>query len=301
MSKPLRLTALLVAMGAGWGLSQPLTKIAVSTGLPTLGLLAWQLIIGAVLLCGLIVLRGGRIPMAPRNLAFYAAIALIGSILPNSASYQAARYLPSGIISILLSTVPMIAFPVALAMGLERFRPRRLLGLVFGLVGVLLITLPEASLPERALMIFIPLALIAPVFYGVEGNFVAKFGTGGVDAITLIAGASVVGAVLVTPVALATGNWVAPDWTLAHGALLAAALLHAVVYVGYVWVVGQAGSVFAAQVSYLVTGFGVLWAVLLLGERFAPTVWAAMAVMFVGLALVQPRPRLGNWQLGTQS
>jgi drug/metabolite transporter (DMT)-like permease len=39
-----------------------------------------------------------------------------------------------------------------------------------------------------------------------------------------------------------------------------------VVYAGYVWLVGRAGAVFAAQVAYLVTLFGVFWAMLILGE-----------------------------------
>ena len=286
------LVGVLILMGAGWGLGQPLTKIAVSSGLPTLGLLAWQLIIGAVMLGGFIVLRGGRIPMAPRNLFFYGWIACVGTLFPNYASYEAARVLPSGIISILLSTVPMIAFPVALGLGLERFETRRLMGLLFGLGGVLLITLPEASLPERAMLAFVPLALIAPLFYGAEGNLVARFGTGGVDAVTVIAGASLVGAAVMAPMAVLTGQWVTPALTVPHGALAISALLHTVVYVGYVWMVGRAGSVFAAQVSYLVTGFGVMWAMLILGERFAPTVWLAMVVMFAGLAMVQPRPKL---------
>jgi drug/metabolite transporter (DMT)-like permease len=66
------------------------------------------------------------------------------------------------------------------------------------------------------------------------------------------------------------------------------------VYSAYVWLVGRAGSVFAAQVSYLVTGFGVLWSMALLGERYSGYVWAALALMFAGLALVQPRPPLAG-------
>ena len=55
----------------------------------------------------------------------------------------------------------MFAFPMALALGNERFAWGRLAGLCLGLTGVLLIVMPEASLPERAMVIFIPLALIA--------------------------------------------------------------------------------------------------------------------------------------------
>ncbi len=56
---------------------------------------------------------------------------------------------------------------------------------------------------------------------------------------------------------------------------------------------GGAGSVFASQCAYLVTGSGVIWAMVLLGERFQPVVWLALAVMLAGVALVQPRPARG--------
>ena len=38
-------TGALILFGAGWGLSQPLAKIAVSTGYEPLGLIFWQLVI----------------------------------------------------------------------------------------------------------------------------------------------------------------------------------------------------------------------------------------------------------------
>ena len=54
----------------------------------------------------------------------------------------------------------------------------------------------------------------------------------------------------------------------------------------------SAGSVFAMQVAYLVTGWAMLWSILFLGERHGPLVWLALLVLFAGLFLVQPRPRL---------
>jgi len=221
----------------------------------------------------------------------YVVIALVGTVVPNGASYQAIVHLPAGIISILLSLVPMFAFPIALGLGLERFQGRRLLGLLLGATGVVLIVAPEASLPTRAMLAFIPIALVAPLCYGAEGNIVARWGTAGLDAMQVLAGASLVGAVIALPLALASGQWIDPrdPWGAPEWALITASLIHVVVYAAYVWLVGRAGSVFAAQVAYLVTGFGVIWAMFILGERFSMFVWAAIAVIFLGLFLVQPR------------
>ncbi|MEL6644741.1 MAG: DMT family transporter [Pseudomonadota bacterium] len=287
------LVGCLALFGAMWGATQPLSKVAVSGGYQPLGLVFWQLCIGAIFLTVVNTLRGNSLPFGREHLRVYIVIALIGTVLPNSASYEAIRHLPAGLVSILLSMVPLFAFPVALMLATDHFSAKRLIGLVFGLIGVLTIVLPDASLPDRAMIVFVPLALIAPLFYAFEGNYVAKWGTAGLDPVQVLCGASIVGAVIVLPFAIITGQFIdpRPPWGAPDLALITAALLHACAYTGYVWMVGRAGPVFAVQVSYLVTGFGVVWAMLFLGERYSGWIWAAMALMFVGMFLVQPRQK----------
>lgn len=278
-------------MGAGWGLTQPLGKIATNEGYRHAGLIFWQTATATVILAALQLIRRKPLRLDRPALIVYLWIAFIGTLIPNTATFEAIRHLPSGIISIFLALVPMFAYPVALALGNETFERKRFLGLGLGLVGVLLIVGPDASLPDRALILFVPLALIAPFFYGLEGNVVAKWGTAGLDPVEVLLGASLIGAILSLPVAIATGHFIdlRPPWTVPDQAVIASGLIHVVVYCSYVWMVGKAGPVFAVQVSYLVTGFGVLWAMLILGERFSGWVWAAMGVMMLGMLLVQPR------------
>lgn len=293
MSRNLGPMFALLIMGAGWGITTPLSKIAVSTGHQPLGLVFWQMVIGAVLLGAIVFVRGGRLALGRRQITLYLAIALLGTILPNTASYRAAAHLPAGVMSIVIAMVPMFAFPIALALGQDRFSIARVVGLGLGLGGVALLVGPEASLPDRAMVAFIPLALIAPFFYGLEGNFVGKFGTAGLDPIEVLFGASVFGAVLSLPLALGFGHWLNPlgGFGAPESALVLSSIVHALVYAGYVWLVGRAGAVFAAQVSYLVTIFGVGWAMLILDEAYSGYIWGALGLMLLGMFLVQPRDR----------
>ncbi len=105
-------------------------------------------------------------------------------------------------------------------------------------------------------------------------------------------GASLVGIVLTAPLAVLSGTWIPPhaDLTGPDIALILSSAIHALAYAGYVWLVGRSGSVFAAQVSYLVTAFGIFWAMLILSESYSGWIWLALAVIFAGLFLVQPRP-----------
>ena len=176
------LITILVLMGAGWGATQPLAKIAVSGDYRHFGIIVWQMAIGAILLGGFLILRGRRPKFGRTQILFCIYIALIGTILPNGASYQAAVYLPAGVLSIVIAAVPMIAFPIALAIGLDRFSWLRLGGLIAGFIGVALLIAPD-SLPEASMAIWVLVALIGPTLYAIEGNSVAKFGTFDMDAI----------------------------------------------------------------------------------------------------------------------
>ena len=204
------LTGVLILLGAGWGITNPLSKIAVSTGYGHFGLVFWQLAIGTALMAGIALARGTALPWSAKSVQVYVIIALIGTVIPNSASYQAIAHLPSGVMSILLSLIPMIAFPIALGLRLERFSLRRFAGLLAGLAGVLLLVLPEASLPEAAMLAWIPMALVAPVLYAFEGNYVARWGIAGLDPIQVLFGASLIGTIIALPLALGSGQFISP-------------------------------------------------------------------------------------------
>ncbi len=281
----------LCLLGLGWGVTQPLGKIATSTGHQPFGLIFWQLAICSVVLGAMSLPRGKGLVFRREALQFYVVVALLGTLIPNYTFYISVTHLPAGIMSILISTIPLIAFPLALALGIDRFSVLRLCGLLLGVAGVALIALPDGSLPAAGMVAHLPLAMLGPLFYATEATYVAKWGTAGLDPVQAMFGASVVGAVLCLPVALASGQFIDPTavWGRAEWALMASSSIHALVYASYVWLAARAGSVFASQTSYLVAATGLIWAMVLLGERFSPVVWLALVVMLSGVALVQPR------------
>lgn len=286
----LRMGVILIAVGIGWGATQPLGKIAASTGHGPMGLVFWQLVTCTVVLGGLTLLKGKTLPLNRAALRFYVIVAILGTIVPGLTFYISVARLPSGIMSILISTVPMIAFPIGMALGNETFSWRRLIGLALGMAGVLIIALPKTSLPDPAMAAFIPLAMIGPLFYAFEGTYVARHNMAGMDAVQAMFGASLVGLILATPILLIAGQGFIPyPLGVPELALFGSSALHALLYATFVWLASKAGAVFATQSGYIVTAAGLCWAVVLLGERLSPTVFLAALVMLAGVALVQPR------------
>jgi drug/metabolite transporter (DMT)-like permease len=284
--------AVLLWLGIGWGSTHPLGKIATETGHGPFGLIFWQQVVMVAVLGAIALVRRKGITLGRDALRFYVIVAVLGTLIPNGTFYASVAHLPSGVMSIIIAMIPMLAFPMALALGMDRFSALRLVGLAMGLLGVALLAGPSAALPESAMLAWLPVALIGPLFYAMEATYVAWRGTQGMDALQAMLGASLMGLILCAPEMLVLDQGYSP-WPLGRDdlALALSSALHALLYASYVWLAATAGAVFAAQSSYLVTAAGMVWAIVLLGERPSPTVWLALAVMLAGVALVQPRER----------
>ncbi len=291
MKKRLLLTAVLLVMGMGWGICVPLTKIAVSTGYQPFGLIFWQLVIVVAVLGVVNWLRGKSIVFSYTHLRLFLAVAFCGALLPDLFFYAAAVKLPAGMLAILLASVPLFSLVIATLLGMDRISWQRGLGVSFGLLGIVLLIGPETALPDRTLVVWVMIALLAPLCYATEGNLVALWDTKDLDAVQILLGGSIIALVMSLPLALATEQWISPlvPFGEAEIALVASSVIHAAAYACYVWLVQHAGSVFAAQSSYLVNGFGIFWSMILLGELYGSYFWLAVVVMAAGLVLVQPK------------
>ncbi len=288
--------AVLLGMGTVWGATIPLSKIAVSTGYQPLGLISWQMIFAAILLSVVIFVRyrffGWRLPVFTFQIVFYVfMISLLGTLIPSSFFYFSAIHLPGGVMSIIIASVPMFALVIAIVLKLERPVGTRIIGVVLGGLAVVLLIGPETSLPDPEKAIYVLISLIAPISYGFEGNYIALRAPKQLDPVTTLWGASVLGAAIVSPLALYTGTWVdlniewqAPEWS-----LLVLSVLSIIAYTGYIWLVGVTGVVFSSQIAYVVTIAGVILSAMVLNEVYSGWVWAALILMMVGMAMVQPR------------
>lgn len=280
----------LVAIGVAWGSTQLFSKIVVTAGHHPFGISFAATALGAVVLTVAMVVTGRRLPLRRSDLVFYGICGLVGTALPNSVSYFAYQELQVGVISIVMATVPMVTMLGALALRMERPEALRMAGITLGGVSVLLLVVPETSLPSPEQAIWVLLPVITSVSYSIENLYLARANRVDLDPMQVLCGLFWAALVLLTPVVAGTGSWMGLGrFDQAEMALGAMTLAHLGAYGGFVWLIGRAGPVFAAQVGYVVTLTGVVLGMAVLGESHSAWVWAALATMLAGLALVQPR------------
>ncbi len=232
-----------------------------------------------------------KVPLGNKYLRFFLIIAFIGTLLPNSFSYMAIREVPAGIMSVVIATVPIVSLAVALMARIERFQPMRLLGILCGVSALILLAMPDVNLNAPVAWQWVAIALIAPICYGIEGNYVAVRSPVELSAVPTLFGASVIGTLIIGPVAWFGGYWVdmSQEWQAPEWAILGSSLGHLSAYAGYLWLVRRAGAVFTSQVAYVVTLTGVFVSMIMLGESYGWLMWVAVVMMLIGVSLVRPR------------
>lgn len=274
-----------------WGATFSLAKIATEAGAHPAGITHWQAVIGAALLIVFLAARRRGIPIDRAHLIFYVVCGFLGTVIPSILFFYAAPVLPAGVLSIAIATVPLATFLIALVIRIERFVVLRFTGVLLGIAAIVMLIAPETSLPDPGAAPWVLAAIAASLCYAAENIFIAVRLPRGTGAGSALAGMLCVASAVLTPLVLATGTFtpLGADLDGATLSIVAMSAINVLSYGLFVYLVSLAGPVFASQMAYVVTVSGIAWGMLIFGERHSMWIWAAVAVLFAGLALVQPR------------
>jgi drug/metabolite transporter (DMT)-like permease len=158
-------------------------------------------------------------------------------------------------------------------------------------MAILLLVLPSNSLPDAAATPWVLLACLSSLCYAAENIYLTRKTISDIGPIRIACGMNVMAIVLLGPLAIAFDQMFLPTlpFTTLEWSLIGLGGISAIAYTLYVLTVKRYGPVFASQVGYLVTISGVFWGMAIFSEVHSTWVWASLALMMIGLALVSPR------------
>ncbi|MDE2253377.1 MAG: DMT family transporter [Betaproteobacteria bacterium] len=278
----------LVLLAAIWGASFLFMRIAA----PQLGpipLIALRVMIAAVVLAP--VLRSATARRQCRAKAWpLFVVGVTNSAIPFSLFAFSTLYIHAGLDSILNATTPLWA-ALIMAVGFQgRLRPRQVLGLLLGLLGVVVLVWNTFDTGGTGVLLAVAAALTATLFYGFAVNY-ARGHLGGVQPLVVAFGSQMfASAALVVP---AVSLWPAQAQTPLIWASVAALgiVCTGFAYVLYFRLIARAGPTYAASVTFLIPVFGVLWGAVFLGERVTPNMIAGCPIVLLGIALTNGAQR----------
>lgn len=282
---------LILFIGITWGMTFSLARIVAESGAHPLGLTFWQAAGGCVILWIFCLFNGKRVLFNRAILKQYCVIGLAGTVIPSTLFFYAAAHVPAGILAITIALVPMITYAGCWALRIDQFQRKRFIGIVFGFLAILLLMLPESSLPDPGMVKWVLLAVVAVVFYSIENIYIDIAIPEHTDLVPFLAGALLVASVILVLPIYQQQAFVAIHYpfTRVEWSLVALAVVSSLAYVAFLYVVKLAGAVFGSLAGYLITLSGVFWGMVFFGEQHSGWVWAALLLMLFGMALVTPR------------
>jgi drug/metabolite transporter (DMT)-like permease len=278
--------ALVIATGVIYPLVFSLTKLATDAGTPPLGFVFWHLAFATIALSVVALTRREWPAFSLAHLRSYAVIGVLGIAGPISLLAFLSPKLPAGLVTLVVVLSPLLTYVVAIIVRLDRLRGLSLAGIACGLGGVLLVTVPELSLPTPDMVGWLLLAFLAPASFALTNISASLLRPPAASSVAMATGVLLVTTVIMALVALVAGDaYALPGPGPALWAALGTAAINAAFYVAFFEIVRMAGPVFFAQFNYpvVIAGFG--WGALLFGERHSAYIWGGAALMLAGLAL----------------
>ena len=270
---------LLLLLAVVWGSAFSFLKLAVAT-IPPLTTIAVRTLIAAAMLVALMRLQGVTMPTDRASWKSFAIVGTVNTVAPFILIAWGIQFVDAGLGVILNSTTPIFAFLIT--WGLTRHEPatsRKLLGVVIGIAGIVLIVGTEALfgmehhiLPQLAIV-------LASLSYATSAVYGSSFR--GMNPMTPAAGSLLIGSAVLIPLAIVVDRpWtVSPSTTSIASLFVLGIVCTGLGNVLYFRLLGSLGSLGTTAQSYLRVPIGVLAGIVLLGETLSPT--AAMGLVCV--------------------
>ena len=283
---------MLITLATVWGGSFLFNAILVAE-LPVITIVAIRVTVAALALWGFVRVTGRKIPTAPKVWGALLILGVLNNAIPFSLIVQGQTQITTGLASILNATTPLFTILVAgFFLTDERFSVLRVLGVVVGFSGVILMVGPEALGGLGADFWAQLCALGAALSYGFASVFGRRFRELKVDPVMVATGQVTMSSLVLWPMALwidGPQDILGLSFNAAASMFGLAVLCTSFAYILYFRILERAGATNISLVTFLVPISAIILGVLVLGESIFIKEIIGMTLIGLGLAIIDGR------------
>lgn len=277
--------AIMLMLTFSWGLNQVAVKVSNTGYSPVFLTMARSLIGALIVFCWC---RFRRIPLFERDGTLVPGI-IAGLLFGGEfvLIFFGMDYTTAARGALMINTMPFWVLIGAHFWLGERITPMKLFGLVLAFAGVVLVFSDNLSLPNAAALRGDILCLIAGILWGATTLVIKKSKLSDVSAEKTLLYQLAVSTVFALPLIPLAGPIVREVSMLATASLIfQAVFVVAFTYLLWFWMIRTYPAAGLASFTFLSPAFGVLGGGLLLNEPLSINIFAALALIAVGLVLV---------------
>lgn len=284
--------ALLLLLGAGMlgGASILLAKLAVGAGISPLSYLFWQCLGAGGVLLVISTLRRDMPSFAPRYLRYYFIAGLVSLALPMGVGYFMVPHLGAALAGVFTAMPPLITYLLSMCVGLERARLGRMMGLMAGFAGVLVLYVPQLSAPDSTLLVYLLIAAIIPLSLAMGNVYRTADWPVGANPVPLAAGMMLASALYCLGFETLRDTLIVPsiDQSYLWGIIMVQIVVAALMYMCHFELQRVAGPVYLSQIGYVMALTTLIGGVALFNEELRPELLITLGCVVLGTFLVRP-------------
>lgn len=215
----------------------------------------------------------------------YLIIGAINSALPFVLYSFAALHIPASYSVIFNSTAPIFASIFSVLWLGDKFSNRKLLGLLLGTGGVIVVARISSTQINSMFLLSIVACLGAAICYGLAGIYIKKFAPA-VKPMAIAGGSQLMAGLLLLPptVLNPTPGEITPF--IVMNVICLAIICSAVAYLLYYRLISDIGPTKALTVTFLMPVFGIVWGAIFLGEAVTPQMLLGAGMIIGGTNFV---------------
>jgi len=258
--------ALLFVLSSLWALHFSLVKLVEADDSP-LTILVSLLAVLCALFFILLLLQNKLFKFTFKKSLFFSVAGMFAYIIPLSVEFIVAPKIEAGILTLIVSAVPVFTLIVIWIFRLLNVTVKLVIGTLSGLAGLLILFYGNND--NTSVSVWAVYALIIPLSYAFDAIFMEKFWPRNLDSTQVAFGETTASLIFVILLSIFYGNkyydhfqWftISSFWILAFVTFIEVWL--------FFYILNKVGAVFVNLSSYLVMPAGFLWGFLIFGETF---------------------------------
>lgn len=273
------------ALGLIWGGTFMVVSIALR-GYGPITVACARTTLGALALLGIMFALRRPLP-SPQAMRSIAIIGPLNTALPFMLLSWGLQYVPSAFAGISMAVLPLFVLPLAYFFSDETLNLRRVVGVMFGVVGAIVLIGPGVLRIGTGMEPWGQIAcLAATLSYSISSILTRRCPP--VDSITMAAFTLMFGSIIMIPLMIMIEGIPTPTTRDSTLAIIVLGLVPtAVAAYLRILVVRTAGSVFMTNVNYQVPLWSVVFGSVVLGEKLPIEFFIALGIILAGLAISQ--------------